>query len=63
MQGGGNIARHAAIRAGLLSVPGLAAQRQRLEPVGDPGRRGGGIGVAALCASAGMGSVLVIEAF
>src|ERR1700749_69919 len=28
MEGGGNIARHAAIRPGLLSVPGLAAQRQ-----------------------------------
>ena len=28
MQGGGDIARHAAIRAGLLSVPGLASQRQ-----------------------------------
>jgi acetyl-CoA acetyltransferase len=28
MQGGGNIARHAAITAGLMSVPGLAAQRQ-----------------------------------
>ena len=27
-QGGGNIARHAAVRAGLTSVPGLAAQRQ-----------------------------------
>ncbi|WP_406358194.1 thiolase family protein [Streptomyces sp. NBC_00658] len=28
MQGGGDLARHAAIRAGLLSVPGLAHQRQ-----------------------------------
>ncbi|MFE4970433.1 thiolase family protein [Streptomyces sp. NPDC056660] len=28
MQGGGDIARHAAIRAGLISVPGLAHQRQ-----------------------------------
>jgi acetyl-CoA acetyltransferase family protein len=28
MQGGGNIARHAAIRAGLPSVPGLGHQRQ-----------------------------------
>jgi acetyl-CoA C-acetyltransferase len=28
MQGGGDIARHAAIRAGLLSVPGTAQQRQ-----------------------------------
>jgi len=28
MQGGGDIARHAAIRAGLVSVPGLAQQRQ-----------------------------------
>ena len=27
MQGGGDIARHAAIRAGLVSVPGLAQQR------------------------------------
>lgn len=28
MQGGGDIARHAALRAGLVSAPGLAAQRQ-----------------------------------
>jgi acetyl-CoA C-acetyltransferase len=28
MQGGGDIARHAAIKAGLVSVPGLATQRQ-----------------------------------
>jgi hypothetical protein len=31
--------------------------------LGDLHRRGGGIGVAALCAGGGMGSALVIEAF
>jgi len=68
LYGGGVLARHAAITAGLGGggcSPGhpvaATGARMLVTLVHELRRRGGGIGVAAVCAGGGMGSATVIE--